>query len=62
MLRIFYFLCYVIYSFFTIPVKIENEILKLALTLPTSDPTTVSNDSIEMLLVVTDKTINHLSK
>ena len=48
-------------QFFTIPVKIENSILKLALTLPTSDPTTL-NDSIEMLLVVKDKTINHLSK
>ena len=48
-------------QFFSITVKIENAILKLELTLPTSDPTTV-NYAIEMLLVVRDKTINHLSK
>ena len=48
-------------QFFSITVKIENAILKLELTLPTIDPTKV-NYAIEMLLVVRDKTINHLSK
>ena len=44
------------------PVKIEKAGLKLALTVPTGAPITVANDPIEMLLSVTDKTINHLSK
>ena len=39
-----------------IPAEIENARLKLALTIPTGAPITVSNDAIEMLLVVTDKT------
>ena len=47
---------------FTIPVKIENAILKLALAILTGAPITVANDAIEMLPVVTDKTINDLSK
>ena len=45
-----------------IPVEIENARLKLALTIPTGAPITVSNDTIEMLLVVIDKTINDLLK
>ena len=45
-----------------IPAEIENARLKLALTIPAGAPITVSNDAIEMLLVVTDKTINDLSK
>ena len=49
-------------SFFTIPVKIENARLKLALTIANGAPITVVNDAIEMLPYVTDKTINHLSK
>ena len=50
--------------FFTIPVKIENERLKLALTTPTGPigpPITVENYAIEILPVVTDKAINDLS-
>ena len=47
-------------NFFTIPVVIENA--KLALIIPTGAPTTVANDAIEMLLIVTDNTINDLSK
>ena len=43
--------------FFTVPVKIENAILKLALTIPSGAPITVANDATEMLPVVTDKTI-----
>ena len=43
-------------------VEIENARLKLALTIPTGSPMTVANDAIEMLPVVTDKTINDLSK
>ena len=49
-------------SFFTIPVVIENARLQLALIIPTGAPITVANDPIEMLTVVTDKTINDLSK
>ena len=45
-----------------IPVEIENMRVKLALTIPTGAPMTVTNDGIEMLLVVTDKTMNNLSK
>ena len=43
-----------------IPVEIENTKLKLALTIPTGAPITVANDAIEMLPVVTDKTIADL--
>ena len=76
MLQIFYFLCYSTFftllivlflfisccfdSFFTIPVKSENAKLKLALTIPTGAPIRVSNDTIEMLPVVTDKTSNDI--
>ena len=49
-------------SFFTIPVEIENARVKLAFTIPTGAPTTVTNDATEILLGVTDKTINELSK
>ena len=49
-------------SFFIIPVETENARLKLALIVPTGAPITVANDAIEMLPVVTDKTINDLSK
>ena len=45
-----------------IPLKIENARLKLALTIPAGALLTVINDAIEMLPVVTDKTINDLSK
>ena len=59
----FFFLLLVVFnSFFTIPVQIENARLKLALVIPTGAPMTVANDAIEMLLVVTDKTITDLSK
>ena len=49
-------------NFFTIPVRIQNARLKLALAIPTGAPVTVANDVIEMLPVVTDITINDLSK
>ena len=59
----FFFLFHVVLnSFFTIPVKIENERLKLALVIPTGAPITVANDVMVKLPVVTDKTINDLSK
>ena len=45
-----------------IPVEIENARLKLALITRTCAPMTAANDVIEMLPVVTDKTINDLSK
>ena len=44
------------------PVEIENAILKLEVAIPTGTPIIAANDSIEMLPVVTDKTINDLSK
>ena len=59
----FFFLFHVVLnSFFTIPVKIENDRLKLALVIPTGAPITVANDAMVKLPVVTDKTINDLSK
>ena len=59
----FVFLFLVVFnSCFTIPVEIKNARQKLALAIPTGTSTTVANDAIEMLLVVTDKTINYLSK
>ena len=49
--------------FFTIPLKIENVRLKLTLAIPTGAPITVANrNAIEMLPVVTDKTINDLKQ
>ena len=47
---------------FMIPVEIENARLKLALTVPIGAPITVTNDAIETLPVVIDKTVNGLSK
>ena len=43
-----------------ISVEIESARLKLALSIPTGAPITVANDAIEMLPVVTDKTITDL--
>ena len=45
-----------------IPVEIENARLKIGLTIPTSAPMTVAKDAIEILPVVTEKTIIDLSK
>ena len=45
-----------------IPVEIENTRLKFVFTIPTGAPMRVANDATEMLPVVTDKTINDLSK
>ena len=44
-----------------IPVDIENARLKLALAIPTGAPRTVTNDAIEMLVLVADETIKDLS-
>ena len=49
-------------SFFMIPVEINNARLKLAIIIPAGALMTVANDAIEMLPVVIDKTINHLSQ
>ena len=43
-----------------IPVEIKNQ--RLALIIPKGATVTVANDAIEILPVVTDKTINDLSK
>ena len=48
--------------YFTIFVEVENAGQKPALAIPTGAPITVANVAIEMLLVVTGKTINDLSK
>ena len=45
-----------------IPVEIENARLKLALIIPSSARMTFVYHAIETLPVVTDKTINDLSK
>ena len=59
----FFFLFLVVFNnFFTIPVVIENRRLQIALVIPTGAPITVANDAIEVLPVVTYKTINDLSK
>ena len=59
----FLFLFLVLFnSFFMIPVETENARLKFAFTIPIKAPIKVTNDAIEMLPVVLDKTINELSK
>ena len=58
LLSFFFLLLVVFNSFLTILVKIDNERLKLALTIPTGVPITIANDAIEMLPVAVDKTIN----
>ena len=59
----FFFLFLVVFnSFFTIPAEIENARLKTALTIPTGTSIRVENDTMGILSVVIDKTINDLSK
>ena len=59
----FFFLFLIVFnSFFTNLVLIENVRQQLAPILSTGAPITVANDTIEMLPVATDKTINDLSK
>ena len=58
LLSFFFLLLVVFNSFLTILVKIDNERLKLALTIPTGVPITIANDAIEMLPVAADKTNN----
>ena len=49
-------------NFFTNPVVTENVRLQLSRITLTVARITVANDTIEMLPVATDKTVNHLSK
>ena len=49
-------------DFFTIPVVVKNEKLKLALAIPTVAPMTVANDAIDIPPILADKTIKDLSK
>ena len=59
----FFFLFLIVFnSFFTNLVLIENVRQQLAPIISTGAPITVANDTIEMLPVATDKTINDLSK
>ena len=54
----FFFLFLVAFNnFFANPVVIENARLQLALIIPTGAPITVANDAIEILLIVTNKTM-----
>ena len=46
--------------FFTIPAVIENSKLKPALAIPTGTLITIANEAIEMVPLVTDKTIKYL--
>ena len=62
LLCIFFLLLVVFNSFFIISVQMENARLKLAIVIPTGAPVTLANDAVEMLPVVTDKTINDLLK
>ena len=59
---LFFLFLVVFNSFFTIPVEIGNARLKLALVIPKSAPITIAIYAIQMLPIVTDKTINALSK
>ena len=59
---LFFLFVVVFNSFFTISVEIKNARLKLVLAIPTGAQMTVANDAIEMIPVVTDKTVNDLSK
>ena len=59
---LFFLFLFAFNSFPTIPVEIENAILKLAFAIPTAAPLTVVNDAIELVPIATDKTINDLSK
>ena len=43
--------------FFTSPVDNENARVRLALAIPIGVPITVANDGVEMLLLVSNKTI-----
>ena len=49
-------------NFFTIPVVVKNEKLKLALAIPRVAPMTVANDAIDIPPILADKTIKDLSK
>ena len=58
----FFFLFLVVFnSRFAISVETENARLKLSLAIPTGASITVANDPVEMLPVVTGKTINDSS-
>ena len=57
-----FFFLFLVFNFFMLPIEIENGRLKLALVSPTDAPMTVANDAMEMFPVITDKTINYLSK
>ena len=50
------------HSFFTISLEIENVRLKLAIAIPTGAPITVENDAIEMVPVITDKTMTYQNR
>ena len=61
LLSFFFLFLAILYNFFTMTVDIQNAKLKLALAIPIGAPITVANDAMEMLPLVTDKTIKDLS-
>ena len=56
----FYFVLFL--TIFTNPIEIENARLKFVFAFPTGVLITVVNDATQILPVVTDETINDLSK
>ena len=61
LLCFFFLFCVAFNNLIIIPVDTENARLKVALAIPTGAPRTVTNDAIEMLALVADKTIKDLS-
>ena len=59
---LFLFISYCFHNFFTSPVDNENVRLRHALAIPIGVPITVTNNAIEMLPLVADKTIKDLPK
>ena len=59
LLFFFFFFLVVLSSFFTILIQSESARLKLALFIPTGAAMTVANDAIEILPIVTDKTMTY---
>ena len=58
----FFFRLVVFNNFFTSSVDNENVRLRLALAIPTGVQITVSNDAIEMLPLVSEKTIKIIKR
>ena len=62
LLCFFFLFCVAFNSFFMIPVVIENAKLKLTLDFPTDTPIAAAKEAIDTPPIVSDKTIEVLSK